>query len=78
MYRAIPSGRKNTPERARGLECSQKAKAFLEDRRYHLLLDFRVFLDFLQNLRGRLLSSEKFSEFLTIWVSTLKLFPETA
>ena len=31
---------------------------------------------YLRNLRGRLLSSEKFSEVFTLWVFTLKPFPE--
>ena len=30
---------------------------------------------YLRNLRGRLLSSEKFSEVFTLWVFTLKPFP---
>ena len=38
-------------------------------------LDFVVFLDIFENLRGRLLSSEKFSEVFTLWVFTLKPFP---
>ena len=33
---------------------------------------------YLRNLRGRLLSSEKFSEVFTLWVFTLKPFPEGA
>ena len=32
----------------------------------------------LRILRGRLLSSEKFSEFFTLWVFTLKPFPAIA
>ena len=32
---------------------------------------------YLRNLRGRLLSSEKFSEVFTLWVFTLKPFPES-
>ena len=31
---------------------------------------------YLQNLRGRLLSSEKFSEVFALWVFTLKPFPD--
>ena len=31
---------------------------------------------YLRNLRGRLLSSEKFSEVFTLWVFTLKPFPK--
>ena len=30
---------------------------------------------YLRNLRGRLLSSEKFSEVFALWVFTLKPFP---
>ena len=30
---------------------------------------------YLRNLRGRLLSSEKFSEVFTLWIFTLKPFP---
>ena len=32
---------------------------------------------YLRNLRGRLLSSEKFSEVFTLWVFTLKPFPDS-
>ena len=42
---------------------------------YRLLLDFEVFSGYLRNLRGRLLSSEKFSEVFALWVLTLKPFP---
>ena len=36
---------------------------------------FKCISGYLRNLRGRLLSSEKFSEVLALWVFTLKLFP---
>ena len=43
-----------------------------------LLLDFRAFFRMsLRNLRGRLLSSEKFSDAFALWVFTLKPFPAT-
>ena len=47
---------------------------FSEDRRYHFYW-FLSISGYLRNLRGRLLSSEKFSEVFTLWVFTLKPFP---
>ena len=49
---------------------------FSEDRRYHFYIGFlEYFWISSRNLRGRLLSSEKFSEVFTLWVFTLKPFP---
>ena len=48
---------------------------FSEDRRYHFYTGFYSISGYLRNLRGRLLSSEKFSEVFTLWVFTLKPFP---
>ena len=45
---------------------------FSEDRRYHLkLVDFKSISGYLRNLRGRLLSSQEFSEVLALSVFTL-------
>ena len=51
---------------------------FSEDRRYHFYWVFYSISGYLRNLRGRLLSSEKFSEVFTLWVFTLKPFPVDA
>ena len=48
---------------------------FSEDRRYHFYTGFYGISGYLRNLRGRLLSSEKFSEVFTLGVFTLKPFP---
>ena len=48
---------------------------FSEDREYHFYTVFYSISGYLRNLRGRLLSSEKFSEVFTLWVFTLKPFP---
>ena len=48
---------------------------FSEDRRYHFYSGFYSISGYLRNLRGRLLSSEKFSEVFTLWVFTLEPFP---
>ena len=48
---------------------------FSEDRRYHFSVFFLYFWIYLRNLRGRLLSYEKFSEVFTLWVFALKPFP---
>ena len=50
------------------------SKDFSEDRRYHFYTGFCSVSVYLQNLRRRLLSSEKFSEVFTLWVFTLKPF----
>ena len=79
-------------ERARGYKCKGQtsenfaeqnkfaeniSEAFSEDRRYHFYTGFQSISGCLRNLRGRLLSSEKFSEAFTLWVfTTLKPFPE--
>ena len=46
-----------------------------EDRRYHFYTGSYRIYGYLRNLRGRLLSPEKFSEVFALWVFTLKLFP---
>ena len=50
---------------------------FAEDRRFlrsHFYTGFYSISGYLRNLRGRLLSSEKFSEVFALWVFTLKPF----
>ena len=43
--------------------------------RYHFYWIFASIFGYLRNLRGRLLSSEKFSQVFTLWVFALKPFP---
>ena len=61
------------------MKISQKKKMFAEDISEDFSdLTFTGFYSisgYLRNLRGRLLSSEKFSEVFTLWVFTLKPFP---
>ena len=49
------------------------AEDISEDRRYHFYTGFYSISGYLRNLRGRLLSSEKFSEVFALWVFTLWL-----
>ena len=62
------------------LKTSRKKKMFAEDISEDFsdltLTGFYSVSGYLRNLRGRLLSSERFSEVFTLWVFTLKPFPE--